>query len=861
MESSSSDQRTSDSPLTAAVLGCGPRGLEHAEALLGLEGVELAGVADLDAGRREAAAKRTGVDAYAGLDELLAGTTPDLLVLAVPPAGRVPLVEQAAASGVRGIVVEKPFALRLADAERMTDACEAAGALLTVCHQLRFCPEFVELRRAIDRGELGEIRLIQAAGFGNLLDQGPHLIDAARWLAGDGRVLWAMSQRGDAAVAGLPTDRRPPGGPAHPAPPWMTHVLAFEGGARAMVETGALYQRGTSEHGEWLQKRLTVVGTEGLGEVQSAGGGRITTGSGSRAIRGGIDGYMGATRALQAELRDSLLDGASHRAGAREALHSLEAVLACAQSAVDGDAALLPLDRGRDPVAELGGAERPVRSAGPALPGAAARSSGLSVSVVVPLQDHRGYALDCVRSWTAQTIAQESFELLVMTDGSEPQLEQEVRRLLRPQDRMITEDDAHDSLLYDLGARAARSDLLLFTEPHCTAEPRALDELLRFLATSDYEGACLRSVGVSTTPLARMEERYFDAGFEEWSKEGHWCKVILRGFAVRRAAYEAAGGFDHAYGRFAEFVLGATLHAQGRRIGYAAGATVRHANATSLTHNRDAIVDFAAGEARYRREQDRAFCERYFGPPPEALERHLLDAPAARSACSVAIRNLGRRSVWRQPGAARGAAAAVGRYGPTALLGPKPRLWRARVEVASARARCLLWRVDEERLLPAFIDGWNRLGSLTRLEYEAERVGETRPVVSAPLFEIEDLPEERLLGFHQAEAHDGDAFRWSRGVASVVLPMAAPRRIRLLTVPARPGAAPLCQWVFIGGRRLPQRAVELGAEGMTVDLRAAGLRPEGEQRLTFTCAPLSGAWAPADDPRELGLPVRAIELA
>lgn len=841
-------------------MGCGPRGVEHAQALLELDGVELVGVADLDEGRRQAVSSQVGVPGFAALGELLEGAAPELLVLAVPPAGRVALVEEAVGSGVRGILVEKPFALRLSEAERMTRVCEDGGVVLAVCHQLRFCPEFVELRRAVESGELGEVRLIQAVGFGNLLDQGPHLIDAARWMAGDRRVLSVMSQRGDAAVAGLPAERRPPAGAAHPAPPWMTHHLSFEGGARAVIETGALYQRGTSFADEWLQKRLTVVGTEGFGEARSAAGGRIVSASGSRVLEGGVDSYMEATGALHAELRDALRDGASHRTGARVALGSLEAVIACAQSAVDGDAAQPPLDRGRDPVAELGGAERPEQHGGRARVSAEPRSNGPAISVIVPLPEHRGYALDCVRSWLGQTVAPESYELLVMADGSEPELEQRVRGMLRPADRMITEPGAHEARLYDLGAQAARADLLLFTEPHCTAESRALDELSRFLATSDYDGACLRSVSVSTTAMARMEERFFDEGFEEWSKEGHWCKVILRGFAVRREAYDAAGGFDHRYRRFSEFVLGARLHSHGRRIGYAAGAAVRHANATSLDHNRRAIVDFALGEAAFRHDHDRVFCERYFGPAPEARERHALDAPAARAASTAAFRNLGRRSVWREPAALRGAASTIARYGPTAALGPKPRLWRARAEFTSARARCLLWRSREDRLFPAFADGWNRLGYLTRLEYAAAKVGEPRPMDAAARFAIEELPEERLLGFHEAERLNGDVFRWSRGLASVELPMAGARRIQLLTVPARPGAADLCQWVFLGDRRLPSRAVELGPEGITIDLDSAGVRPRGDERLTFTCAPLSGRWAPRADSRELGLPLRAIEL-
>jgi len=271
------------SSLTAAVLGCGPRGLEHAEALGEVEGVELTAVADLAAGPREAASRATATPGYPHLDALLDAAVPDLLVVALPPAGRAELVERAATAGVRGIVVEKPFALRLSEAERMTHAGETHGTVLAVCHQLRFLSGFVELKAAVERGELGEVQLLHAAAFGNLLDQGPHLVDAVRWLAGERRVQWAMSQRGDGAVAGLPADRLPPRSSAHPAPAWMTHHLALEGGARAVVETGALYQRSTGFRDEWLAKRVTVVGSEGTGEAQASGGGRITTASGTRA--------------------------------------------------------------------------------------------------------------------------------------------------------------------------------------------------------------------------------------------------------------------------------------------------------------------------------------------------------------------------------------------------------------------------------------------------------------------------------------------------------------------------------------------------------------------------------------------------
>jgi UDP-N-acetylglucosamine 3-dehydrogenase len=229
------------SPVRAAVVGCGPRGRDHAEALRAAEGIELVGVADRAAERRETIATELGVPAHAGLAELLDAAAPELLVVATPPSGRAELVEIAAgADGVRAIVVEKPLALRLPEARSMVEGCERHGVLLTVGHQLRFCPELIAVREAIERGDLGELELIRAIGFGNLLDQGPHLVDAVLWLAGERRVLWAMSQRGDAATAGRPVGSLPPAGESHPAPPWMTSYLCLDGDVRAVVESGAL---------------------------------------------------------------------------------------------------------------------------------------------------------------------------------------------------------------------------------------------------------------------------------------------------------------------------------------------------------------------------------------------------------------------------------------------------------------------------------------------------------------------------------------------------------------------------------------------------------------------------------------------
>src|SRR5688572_27610607 len=116
----------------------------------------------------------------------------------------------------------------------------------------------------------------------------------------------------------------------------------------------------------------------------------------------------------------------------------------------------------------------------------------LTLSVIIPLLDHRGQAIACIKSWAQeQTYDREKFEVIVIANGSEPQLESRARELLAPQDSLIYHSSSNEFLLYDLGARQARGKLLLFTESHCFGESACLAEVSQFFAThEDVVGAC-----------------------------------------------------------------------------------------------------------------------------------------------------------------------------------------------------------------------------------------------------------------------------------------------------------------------------------------------------------------------------------
>jgi predicted dehydrogenase len=858
--------------LTAAVVGCGPRGREHARALHAVAGVTLVGVADVSPVRRADAAAELGVPGFPALPDLLARTRPAIVVLATPVAGRLALVEALARDGgVRALALEKPMARDLAEAGRILELGEAAGMRVVVGHQLRFCQEFVALKEAIDAGEIGRPTALSGWCYGNLLDQGPHLLDMARWLAGSRPALWVMSQQcaDRAALERLATGSAPRWeDAAHPAPPWMVHHVAFEGGLRATIETGPLYQRSAHFVDDWLQKRVRVIGADGVAEAQAAGYFRLRRhGAGGRELAGTLAGYQGATRAFHEALRDAVLHGGAHRNDGRDALRSFELLVACAQSAADASIATWPLDAGRDPLAELaaprgsagnGPVRRPQARAGAPGPGAAGEPE---FSVVLPLPDHRGHALDCLRSWTvSQDYPGERYEIVVVGNGTEPEVEAGVRALLRPGDRLLRLETPNELAMYHHGAQAARGHWLLFTEPHCTAEPQCLAELARYLASTPCEGACLRSLPGHDARMARLERRLFEEGFATWSRPGDWRKVIMRGFVLRRDVYEEVGGFEHRFDRFAEWALAATLHSRGIVLGYAAGAAVRHFDTTSFAEVFPSVVSFTHGECAYRAEQPGERCDRYFGAPPEWLDRRRHRRDVAREAARSAGRSLGR-DWWRagRPGLRFAAAMARALLGqlPAAAFGPRPRVLRARLALRLARLRLAVVRRRSEAEYRAYRTYWDAMVTFARVDHLARHDRGGR-AAGAPGLDIDvaTLADDRLAGFHGRETFRGRGFRWTDAVAT-------------LWLDAPPGRYEVA--LDTGGLLAPDRLVGVFWNGHAVPAAALGRRDgrvvfrvpvewgaPGDQVLTLTCAPLAPS-SPSER-RRLGVPLFAVTL-
>jgi len=144
-------------PVRVGALGYGAIGHEHNAAIARTEGLQLTAVCDPDA-RRVAAARELApsVRGYEAAAALLADDEVDLVVVSTPPNTHAQWTLRALEAG-KSVVVEKPFCLNVAEADRQIAAAAERGLTLAVYQNRRWDADYVALKRAVRSGVLGEV--------------------------------------------------------------------------------------------------------------------------------------------------------------------------------------------------------------------------------------------------------------------------------------------------------------------------------------------------------------------------------------------------------------------------------------------------------------------------------------------------------------------------------------------------------------------------------------------------------------------------------------------------------------------------------------------------------------------------------
>jgi predicted dehydrogenase len=185
--------------MRVGIAGCGYIGSKRADALGGDH--RLVATFDVLPDRAKALAAKHKAEACASYEELVARC--DAVVVATTNDELAPLAMKAASAG-KHVVVEKPAARSARELEPLATLAHAKKLVVKVGFNHRFHPAARKAREILDEGSAGDVMFMRAryghggrvgydkewradpakSGGGELIDQGVHLIDLARWFAG-----------------------------------------------------------------------------------------------------------------------------------------------------------------------------------------------------------------------------------------------------------------------------------------------------------------------------------------------------------------------------------------------------------------------------------------------------------------------------------------------------------------------------------------------------------------------------------------------------------------------------------------------------------------------------------------------------
>jgi UDP-N-acetyl-2-amino-2-deoxyglucuronate dehydrogenase len=250
------------------LLGCGRIAKRHSELLGGchIDRARLIAVCDPIGARADVIASKFGVPAFYHIDDFLARKDIDAVAI-LTPSGMHPAHVIACAKAGKHVVVEKPMALRLQDADDMIRACDEAGVKLFVVKQNRFNVPVVKAREALDAGRFGRlilgtvrVRWCRDQGYydqdawrgtwandgGVLTNQASHHVDMLEWFFGD---VVSVHARAITALANIETEDT------------AVATLKFRNGALGIIEAT------TAARPTDLEGSLSILGEKGTVEI------------------------------------------------------------------------------------------------------------------------------------------------------------------------------------------------------------------------------------------------------------------------------------------------------------------------------------------------------------------------------------------------------------------------------------------------------------------------------------------------------------------------------------------------------------------------------------------------------------------
>ena len=182
--------------LRVAVIGCGPIGRLHAQAVVGSESADLVGVCDTDEQKVARVGSLFNVRAYRSYEEMFSAERLDVVTIATPDHLHVAPTMAAIQRGLH-VFCEKPLAASLSEAESMTHAAAEFGVSLGVDYNRRFGFGYCQARKLLDVDPNKAVRqavlqvcdglpaAVAEQPYALLTSLASHHLDLLRWFGGE----------------------------------------------------------------------------------------------------------------------------------------------------------------------------------------------------------------------------------------------------------------------------------------------------------------------------------------------------------------------------------------------------------------------------------------------------------------------------------------------------------------------------------------------------------------------------------------------------------------------------------------------------------------------------------------------------
>ncbi|MEM5015076.1 Gfo/Idh/MocA family oxidoreductase [Metabacillus indicus] len=339
------------------LIGCGFISKRHVKAIADCSMASLEAVSDLKEERmadaiadyKGAAGDEKDVIAYTDYTEMLSNQDIDVIVITVISSLHAKMAMEALNAN-KHVILEKPMALSIKEADAINELSTARKKRVMVCHQLRFLPLLAKMKEVIADGKIGKpyyaiasIRINRSKEYyesapwrgtwkhdgGMLLNQGIHLIDLMQWFLGSaekvsGEILQKnMTKETEDAALG---------------------IVTFENGAKGVIEANVISQPAN------IGYALSVFGEKGTLSVEGPSLSRVSRwhAEGSELDIQELEAY---SRSFDEQLAmyENLIESISHESSEPlisgvEGKKAMEIIFALYESSVTGQPVHLPMN-------------------------------------------------------------------------------------------------------------------------------------------------------------------------------------------------------------------------------------------------------------------------------------------------------------------------------------------------------------------------------------------------------------------------------------------------------------------------------------------------------------------------------------